>query len=79
MSVTLNVELDDVLDFLDDLLDEAQDNLTSYEEFDGDKFQLADFRKMEPFDAFLYGVANGKRDQLEFIKALVESKVEEID
>lgn len=78
MTIMINVELDDVLDHLDDLIDEAQDNLSTYEEFDGEMFQLADFRKMQPFDAFLYGIANGKKDQLEEIKAYIESAFEDV-
>jgi len=77
MGITLNIDSNEVLDFLEDLIDEAQDNLKSYEEFDGEKFQLADFRKMGSWDAFLYGVAHGKKDQLEYLKDYIEAKIEE--
>lgn len=78
MGITININLEDVTDFLDDLIEAAQDNLKSYEDFDGEKFQLADFRKMDSWEAFLYGVANGKRDQLEHLKDYVEEKIEEL-
>ena len=78
MSIILNVCLDDVIDYLDSLIEEAEDNLKTYEEFDGEKFQLYDFRKMEPFDAFLYGVANGKKDVLDMLIKEVEERADNI-
>ena len=49
-----------LIEFLDDLVEKAQLNVYEYEEFHQDR--LADIRKMDPFDSFLYGIATGKLD-----------------
>lgn len=77
MGITLNIDLDEVLEFLDDLIEAAEDNLKSYEDFDGEIFHLANLKNMHSMEAFLYGVANGKKDQLQSLKDYVEAKVEE--
>ena len=62
--------------FLDDLLEQAEVNIADYEEFHGDR--LAHIPSMAPMDAFLYGVASGKLQQLEYIKQLVEARTGEL-
>jgi hypothetical protein len=65
------IESDKFLEFLDNLIEQAQANVYDYEEFYEDR--IADIRKMQPMDAFLYGVATGKLQQVEYFKQLVES------
>jgi hypothetical protein len=57
------------VEYLDDLVEKAQTNIDEYEGFHGNK--LADFRKLESFDAFLYGVASGKLDTLKNMRGIV--------
>jgi hypothetical protein len=64
------------LAFLDDLISKAQVNVFDYEEFYEDR--LANIPEMQPTDAFLYGVASGKLDQLDYLRQLVESRMEEL-
>lgn len=59
-----------LLEFISTLIEQAQTNVYEYEEFYEDR--LADIRRMQPMDAFLYGVASGKLQQLEYIKQLIE-------
>jgi hypothetical protein len=57
------------LEYLDDLVDKAQVNVSEYESFH-DK-RLADIRNMAPTDSFLYGVASGKLDAIKNLRDLV--------
>ena len=66
-----------LLDFIDELIKQAQVNVADYEEFHGDK--LADIPRLPPLDAFLYGVASGKLDQLVYIAQLFEALLEAED
>lgn len=75
MDTMLTVRGQDVLDFLNGLIQEATVNVASYEDYDGEKFNLANFRSMEPWDSFLYGIATGKKDQVEYLYTLVEAKL----
>jgi hypothetical protein len=58
-----------LIEFLDDLIEKAQLNVYDYEEFHTNK--LADIRKMDPMDSFLYGVATGKLDVARNMRALI--------
>ena len=66
----------DFLRFLDDALDKMRVNLWEYEEFHGEE-HLADMRRMNPMDAFLYGVARGKVDMLEDLRLTMVDKLNE--
>lgn len=70
------IDGDKFLAFLDELIGKAQVNVYDYEEFYQDR--LANIPKMQPMDAFLYGVASGKLDQLEYLRTLVETRIEEL-
>jgi hypothetical protein len=56
-------------EFLDDLVDACQDNVDQYEEFH--QGNLADIRKLEPMDSFLYGLASGKLDMVVSLRDLI--------
>lgn len=74
----ISVDIDEVFEFLEDMITEAQANLMSYEEFDSkfNRFKMTDIRQLEPFDAFLYGLANGKRDVVEALRLELEERVD---
>lgn len=65
------IESNKFLEFLEELINQAQLNVYDYEEFYEDR--IADMRKMQPMDAFLYGVATGKLQQAEYFKQLIEA------
>lgn len=56
-------------EFLDDLVDACQDNVDQYEDFH--EGHLADIRKLDAMDAFLYGLASGKLDMALYLRDLV--------
>jgi hypothetical protein len=56
-------------EFMDDLVDGCQDNVYQYEEFH--EGRLADIRNLQPMDAYLYGVANGKLDMAVALRDLI--------
>ena len=64
------------LDLLDDLIEQAQSNVWEYEEFHENK--LANIPAMSSMDAFLYGVASGKLQQLEYLRLQVEARLEQL-
>ena len=70
------IDTEKFLAFLDELISKAQINVWEYEEFHEDK--LAHIPSMNPLDSFLYGVASGKLDQLEYLRMMVESRMEEL-
>lgn len=70
------IDSDKYLDLLDDLIEQAKINVWEYEEFHEDK--LANIPNLNPMDSFLYGIASGKLQQLEYLKQMVESRVEEL-
>lgn len=57
------------LEYIDDLVDKAQANVDDYEHFH-DK-RLADMRKMDPMDSFLYGVASGKLEATKNLRDVI--------
>jgi len=65
------LESADLVIFLERLKEQAQVNVWDYEDFHEDK--LADIRNLQPVDAFLYGVASGKLQQVEYLIQLIES------
>lgn len=73
-AVLLNSEK--FLAFLESLIDQAQGNVWEYEDFHENR--LANIPAMDPMDSFLYGVASGKLQQLEYLKQLVETRMEEL-
>lgn len=66
-----------LLVFLEELIEQAQLNVWDYEEFHG-KTKLANIPAMASIDSFLYGVASGKLQQLEYLKQMVEARIEEL-
>lgn len=62
-------------EFLDSLIDKAEANVQDYEEFHGP--QLANIPDMNPMDSFLYGVGNGKLEQLKYLKLLVDEAIKQ--
>lgn len=76
--IVFELTVDDILDYLDDLIEEAENNLATYENFDPNYFNATNIKNLDAKDAFLYGVANGKRDQLETLRDLVEGYIEEL-
>ena len=58
-----------LIEFLDGLIEKAQLNVYDYEEFHTNK--LADIRKLDPLDAFLYGIATGKLDTARNMRELI--------
>lgn len=78
MDIRITVKAEEVLEYLEDLIYEAASNVESFEQYDEDVFKLADFRKMDPWDAFLYGIATGKKDQLELLYTLIQNKIREL-
>jgi hypothetical protein len=78
MDIRLTVKAEEVLEYLENLIDEASENVATFEYYDGTTFKLADFRKMDPWDAFLYGIATGKKDQLELLYALIQQKIRQL-
>jgi hypothetical protein len=59
-----------LMEFLDDVVEKAQLNVYEYEEFHENK--LADFRKWDSKDIFLYGVASGKLDMAKDLRDLIK-------
>jgi hypothetical protein len=70
------IDAEKYLAFLDELVKKAQVNVWEYEEFHEDR--LADIPSMNPMDSFLYGVASGKLQQLEYLRDMVEARKEEL-
>ena len=71
------IEADALQELLDQMLVDELENLQDY----GDEFgaeTLQDPRKMQPFDAYLYGVAQGKRDMIEYISLMLSSRKESL-
>ena len=65
------LDLEGFLEFINMLLVKAEQNIVTWEEVGIDR--MTDFRKLDPWDAFLYGVASGKKDQLDYLKMLLEA------
>jgi hypothetical protein len=56
-------------EFLDNLVDACQDNVDEYEGFyEG---HLADIRRLDSMDAFMYGLASGKLDMAISLRDLI--------
>ena len=70
------IDAEKYLAFLDELVKKAQVNVWEYEEFHEDR--LAHIPSMEPTDSFLYGVASGKLQQLEYLRDMVEAREKEL-
>jgi hypothetical protein len=70
------IDAEKYLAFLDGLITKAQVNVLEYEEFHEDR--LANIPAMDPMDSFLYGVASGKLDQLEYLRMLMETRMQEL-
>ena len=68
---------EEFLAFLDQLVDQAQINVWDYEEFHEDR--LANIRDMNPMDSFLYGIATGKLQQVEYLRDMVAERIKELD
>lgn len=64
-----------LLFFLEDLANQARSNVLEYEEFHGNN--LANIKIMNPMDSFLYGVASGKLQQIQYLQDLIEARMEE--
>jgi hypothetical protein len=68
----MTIDYEGFLEFINMLLTKAEHNIHTWEEVGVNR--MADFRKMDPWDAFLYGVASGKKDQLDYLKTLLEAR-----
>ena len=75
----LYVSSEDVLRFLEDTIFVEIEKLAMWEEFDGQEFQLADVRTMQPLDAFLYGIATGRKHMAEELLSYVEEQITELN
>ena len=74
--VVVLIDGEKFLILLEEMIEQAQLNIWDYEEFHQDN--LANIPAMASMDAFLYGVASGKMQQLEYIKQMVETRMDEL-
>jgi hypothetical protein len=70
------IDSEKYLIFLEELIEKARVNVLDYEEVYED--HLANIPKLPPLDAFLYGVASGKLQQLEYLRDMVEAREKEL-
>jgi hypothetical protein len=74
--VVVQIDSEKYLDLLDDIHDQAKTNVEEYEGFH--QGRLANIRDMDPMDAFLYGIATGKLQQIDYIIDMVEQRKQDL-